>query len=100
MWKSLWRTAGKEQKMATVITQKPTIGEWIRAARLVAGLSQGQLEHVTGIEVTRQSAYENGRARPSLTTIERIAEATRADLPWRRDRHPLPDHTTERIADL
>ncbi|TMK17355.1 MAG: helix-turn-helix transcriptional regulator, partial [Actinobacteria bacterium] len=44
-------------------------------ARLSAGLSQSELEELSGIPKARLSRYENGHVEPSIQTLNRLARA-------------------------
>ena len=69
--------------MATVI-ETPTVGAWLKTARVEANLSQSELYKLIGVEVSRISAIENGRgSAPSLATVQRWADACGAALPFR-----------------
>ena len=48
---------------------------WLRETRLAAGLSQSNLEAISGIPKARLSRYENGHVVPSIQTLERLAKA-------------------------
>jgi len=47
----------------------------LREARLAAGLSQSELEELSGIPKARLSRYENGHVEPSIQTLARLARA-------------------------
>jgi transcriptional regulator with XRE-family HTH domain len=47
----------------------------LREARLGAGLSQSDLEDISGIPKARLSRYENGHVEPSIQTLNRLARA-------------------------
>ncbi len=51
------------------------IGETIRTFRLNKGMSQGDIEHRTGLLRCYLSRVENGHTVPSLDTLVRIATA-------------------------
>jgi transcriptional regulator with XRE-family HTH domain len=51
------------------------IGAWIRQLREQRGLSQADVERVTGLLRGYISRVENGRTVPSLETLERLAAA-------------------------
>ena len=53
----------------------------IRAARLSAGFSQGDLEAETGISRTYLSRLECGYTSPNLTTLQKITAACGLSLP-------------------
>lgn len=50
-----------------------TFGQRLRQARVLAGLSQTQLEERSGIPKARLSRYENGHVLPSLGTLQKLA---------------------------
>ena len=50
-------------------------GVRLREARLAAGLSQSELEELSGIPKARLSRYENGHVEPSIQTLARLASA-------------------------
>ena len=50
-------------------------GNRLREARLSAGLSQSELEELSGIPKARLSRYENGHVEPSIQTLNRLARA-------------------------
>lgn len=50
-------------------------GTRLREARLAAGLSQSELEELSGIPKARLSRYENGHVEPSIQTLARLARA-------------------------
>lgn len=50
-------------------------GVRLREARLGAGLSQSDLEDISGIPKARLSRYENGHVEPSIQTLNRLARA-------------------------
>jgi transcriptional regulator with XRE-family HTH domain len=50
-------------------------GNRLREARLSAGLSQSDLEDISGIPKARLSRYENGHVEPSIQTLNRLAQA-------------------------
>jgi transcriptional regulator with XRE-family HTH domain len=52
-----------------------TFGQRLRETRVRAGLSQSDLEQVSGIPKARLSRYENGHVAPSIQTLERLARA-------------------------
>ena len=52
-----------------------TFGRRLRETRLRAGLSQSDLEDISGIPKARLSRYENGHVAPSIQTLERLARA-------------------------
>ncbi len=50
-------------------------GRRLRATRVRAGLSQSDLEEISGIPKARLSRYENGHVAPSIQTLARLAKA-------------------------
>lgn len=50
-------------------------GTRLRESRLAAGLSQSELEDLSGIPKARLSRYENGHVEPSIQTLNRLARA-------------------------
>jgi transcriptional regulator with XRE-family HTH domain len=50
-------------------------GNRLREARLGTGLSQSELEELSGIPKARLSRYENGHVEPSIQTLARLARA-------------------------
>jgi transcriptional regulator with XRE-family HTH domain len=50
-------------------------GRRLRETRVGAGLSQSDLEEISGIPKARLSRYENGHVAPSIQTLERLARA-------------------------
>ena len=57
------------------MTQVRHFGTRLREARLGAGLSQSELEELSGIPKARLSRYENGHVEPSIQTLNRLARA-------------------------
>jgi transcriptional regulator with XRE-family HTH domain len=51
------------------------VGMRLREARSAAGLSQSELEQISGIPKARLSRYENGHVEPSIQTLVRLARA-------------------------
>lgn len=51
-----------------------TFGQRLRAARIRAGMSQSDLEEISGIPKARLSRYENGHVAPSIQTLARLAK--------------------------
>jgi len=58
-----------------VANQQRHFGNRLREARLGAGLSQSELEELSGIPKARLSRYENGHVEPSIQTLNRLARA-------------------------
>jgi transcriptional regulator with XRE-family HTH domain len=57
------------------MTQVRHFGTRLRESRLGAGLSQSELEELSGIPKARLSRYENGHVEPSIQTLNRLARA-------------------------
>jgi transcriptional regulator with XRE-family HTH domain len=50
-------------------------GQRLRESRVSAGLSQSELEDISGIPKARLSRYENGHVEPSIQTLARLSRA-------------------------
>jgi transcriptional regulator with XRE-family HTH domain len=59
----------------TCVSDERHFGKRLREARLSAGLSQSDLEDISGIPKARLSRYENGHVEPSIQTLNRLARA-------------------------
>ena len=57
------------------MVEERTFGQRLRATRVKAGMSQSDLEAISGIPKARLSRYENGHVAPSIQTLERLAKA-------------------------
>jgi transcriptional regulator with XRE-family HTH domain len=57
------------------VSDERHFGKRLREARLGAGLSQSDLEDISGIPKARLSRYENGHVEPSIQTLNRLARA-------------------------
>jgi transcriptional regulator with XRE-family HTH domain len=55
--------------------QERHFGNRLRESRVAAGLSQSELEELSGIPKARLSRYENGHVEPSIQTLARLAKA-------------------------
>jgi transcriptional regulator with XRE-family HTH domain len=55
--------------------EERTFGQRLRKTRVSAGLSQSELEDISGIPKARLSRYENGHVAPSIQTLARLAHA-------------------------
>src|SRR5206468_9651572 len=62
-------------KGTPVVKDDRHFGNRLREARLGAGLSQSDLEDISGIPKARPSRYENGHVEPSIQTLNRLARA-------------------------
>jgi transcriptional regulator with XRE-family HTH domain len=57
------------------VKDERTFGQRLRETRIRAGLSQSDLEEISGIPKARLSRYENGHVAPSIQTLERLSRA-------------------------
>lgn len=57
------------------MSQERHFGNRLRESRVAAGLSQSELEELSGIPKARLSRYENGHVEPSIQTLARLAKA-------------------------
>jgi transcriptional regulator with XRE-family HTH domain len=57
------------------VKDEKTFGQRLRETRIRSGLSQSDLEDISGIPKARLSRYENGHVAPSIQTLERLAKA-------------------------
>jgi len=57
------------------MSDERTFGRRLRETRAKAGLSQSDLEEISGIPKARLSRYENGHVAPSIHSLERLAKA-------------------------
>jgi ribosome-binding protein aMBF1 (putative translation factor) len=55
--------------------QGPTFGQRLRAYRLLAGLTQGEVERETGIPRRALGRFEWGKMRPDTDTVRRLSAA-------------------------
>ena len=62
------------------ILTKMDIGKRLRELREAQGLSQGDIEHRSGLARSYLSRAENGYTTPSLRSLERWADALEVDL--------------------
>ncbi len=62
-------------------TPSSIFGRNLRAARLAAGLSQQDVEKLTGMPQTFISTLERGAGNPTLDTMTRLAAAVAKALP-------------------
>ncbi len=53
--------------------RRARLGAWIRTARRAAGLSQGQLARLVGIEQSSVAQWERGATAPSLAHFRELA---------------------------
>ena len=56
-------------------------GQRLREAMIAAGLSQFELEDISGIPKARLSRYENGHVEPSIQTPARLSRALNVSRP-------------------
>jgi transcriptional regulator with XRE-family HTH domain len=52
-----------------------TIGGRLRSARLAAGMSQTDVEHLSGIPKARLSRYDNNHVEPSIGSLLKLCVA-------------------------
>lgn len=64
--------------------------QWIRQARLHAGMTQEKLADALGVTKGNVSAWENGRHEPSLDQIKRIRDETGYADPFQEAFAPPP----------
>ena len=64
-----------------------TVADNIRLGRLLADVSQKELERRTGIDEREVSRYEHGGRSPGPGRLIRIAEALDQTVGWFYDRH-------------
>ncbi len=57
------------------------IGKRLRELRALKGMSQGDIEHATGLLRCYLSRVENGHTVPSIPVLERLAGALKVGLP-------------------
>jgi transcriptional regulator with XRE-family HTH domain len=67
--------AGEAEGGGHPMKDERTFGQRLRETRIRAGMSQSDLEEVSGIPKARLSRYENGHVAPSIQTLERLAKA-------------------------
>jgi len=77
------------------------IGDRLRQLREAQGLTQGDIEHATGMLRCYISRVEHGHTVPSIGTLERFAAAL--DVPlyqlfYSRERPPATPHLTPRLS--
>jgi transcriptional regulator with XRE-family HTH domain len=72
---SVLRNIPGPAKGAYPMNDERTFGQRLRETRIRAGLSQSDLEEISGIPKARLSRYENGHVAPSIQTLERLAKA-------------------------
>jgi len=66
------------------------IGDNIRACRKLKGLSQKEVAMTTGINQAQYSRVESGKVEPTISSLERIAEALGVSLSeFFADKKPL-----------
>lgn len=54
---------------------KQQVSEMIRVAREKKGISQSDLANILGVTRATVNGYESGRTSPTVTTLQRIANA-------------------------
>jgi transcriptional regulator with XRE-family HTH domain len=71
------RVAPSTTRGDPIVKDEKTFGQRLRETRIRAGLSQSDLEDISGIPKARLSRYENGHVAPSIQTLERLARSLR-----------------------
>ena len=56
------------------------MGEKLRAARLAAGMTQGQLAEKVGCHQKDISRWENGQREPVASTLKKLAQALECSM--------------------
>ena len=75
--------AGRSMPTRTVLDdQALALGTRIRERRRAKGLSLGRLAEITDLSHPFLSQVERGHARPSISSLQRIAEALDVDAGW------------------
>ena len=64
-----------QQPEGEIVAEERHFGKRLRETRFGAGLSQSDLEDISGIPKARLSRYENGHVEPSIQTLNRLARA-------------------------
>jgi len=68
--------------MSTAESHRDRLAERLRAAREMAGLSQGQVAKMLGLHRPSVSEMEAGRRKVSAEEVARLAELYRVDINW------------------
>ena len=74
------KKTARSQKLEIRPLKASAVGERIRFLREAQGISQGDIERVTGLLRCYTSRVEHGHTLPSLETLERFASALRVPL--------------------
>ena len=74
----LLRQEGREMSIGENIHKTP--GQFIKAARIKAGLTQRELGEKMGLAYQTVAQWENDLRKPKIETLKRIAEALGADF--------------------
>jgi transcriptional regulator with XRE-family HTH domain len=67
------------RKEDSVSKEKPTLGEYLRAARMEAGLSMRELARRVSVDPAHLSRLENNGMKASAQLLQRIAEVLEID---------------------
>ncbi len=59
-----------------------TLGKGIRAARVIAGMTQADLSDAVGVSRSAVNEWEHDRSEPSASRMFLVAEATGQPLDW------------------
>lgn len=82
------------------LTPGADIGRSIRMFRASEGLTQADLERITGVNRSNLSAYETGRRRPRPATVARIATAVGSRPPRLSGAAAAVESLAERVRAL
>jgi transcriptional regulator with XRE-family HTH domain len=92
--------ASDAPKSPVELVPGPDVGRSIRMLRASEGITQAELEEMTGVNRSSLSAYESGRRRPRAATIARIAAAVESRPPTAPGAAALADSIAERVRAL
>lgn len=56
--------------------------EKIKSARIAAGMSQNEIAEKTGMSRSQYQQYEQGKRRPKLENLSKIAKACNVDIDY------------------
>lgn len=59
---------------------EPQIGNYLKEARLKAGMTQEQLSNKTNLSIASISAYENNNGKPNIDSFARIAKTLNVSM--------------------
>ena len=75
-----WMNEAKYRKAYEALEEEFALSSMVTDVRNRAGLTQGQLARKMGTTQPVVARLESGRVRPSMRTLERLAEATSSRL--------------------